>query len=517
MSEQRNRREAPRAEVLRLYYIEGLSIRAISKRLKIARKTVRRALGRPVGKRDAPPAPPRPSLLDPYIDTIRAELAECPELRAPAMLERLRPLGYTGGLSILRERMRELRPTPHQEAFLTLDFAPGQVVLVDWADFGFALPGVPRRVSAFVMVLGYSRMLYVEFVLSQKMGSFLRCMERGLRFFGGVTLSDVFDNMKTVVLEHDPPRDPVFNPVFVEYAARRGFAIQACTPGEAHQKGGVERGIGFIRTRFWPGRRFSSLADLNRQATVWRDTFANAREHELTGKVPQLVFEHEEKRHLKPLPDRPFDTDDRDTATVNKSFRIRFDRNRYSVPWRLVGQPVTVRADDDHVRVFLGPKQVAVHPRCWDIGQDIKHDSHERGLREQKPRSAASELPHALEATGETGRRYFQVLAAGSRSVRRETLRLTLLVELFGAAVTTEAIDEVMRTGHVGCEYVEYVLRHKKKLTPAAPPLRLGDVELDSITVAEPDLAIYDNGPPTPMTRDPGTPAPLPDRSHDDD
>ncbi len=109
----------------------------------------------------------------------------------------------------------------------------------------------------------------------------------------------------------------------------------------------------------------------------------------------------------------------------------------------------------------------------------------------------------------ETGRRYFKLLAAGSRSIRRETLRLVLLVELFGAGVTASAIDEVMQTGHVGAEYVEYVLRHRRGLVPQPAPLRLGVPELDAISLPEPDLSIYDNLAPTPMTRDPGPP---PDR-----
>lgn len=495
--------ESLQAEVLRLHYVDELSIRAISRRLQMSRKTVRRMLG--VGPvRSLEPQPHnRPSLLDPHEAFIRNELRSCPELRAPTMLERLRCRGYTGGISILRERMRLLRPTSLGEAFLTQHFAPGQVALVDWADFGFALPGVPRRVSAFVMVLGYSRMLYLEFTVSQKLGTFLRCMERACAYFGGVTLCDIFDNMKTVVLEHRPPREPVFNPQFVAYAAARGFAVHACNPNSGHEKGSVERGIGFIRTRFWPGRRFAHLADLNRQASVWRDTFANAREHELTGKVPALVFEHEDKKHLRAVSDRPFDTRDQSADTVSKLFRVRFDRNTYSVPWRLVGQHVTVRADDSRVDVFLGPKRVASHARCWDIREDIEAPEHRRGLKEHKPKASAADLPHALSALAEHGRDYFAIIAAGGRSVRRETLRLTLLCELFGDGAVRDAIAQVMRHGHVGVQYVEYLLRHDPTLRPAPKPLRLGDEALDAMHAHEPDLSVYDHVLGDAPTRDP--------------
>lgn len=492
--------DAIRGEVMRLHYLEGLSLRAIARRLRLSRRTVRRHLGKmPVVPKLTPES--RPSLLAPFETKIRELLDGAPELRAPQILERLRPLGYSGGISILRDRIRRLRPAPTRDAFLTLDFAPGQAMQIDWGDFGFALPGIPRRVSAFVALLCYSRLLYLEFVLSQRMGSFLRCMDRALAFFGGVTTADIFDNMKTVVLEHLAGAPPLFNPRFLAYAsARGGFAVIACTPGRPTSKGRVERPIQFVRDRFWLGRRFSSLLDLNTQATAWRDAFCNRREHAETGKVPELVHAHEEKALLKRLSATPFDTDDVEPTAVTKTFRVPFDRNKYSVPWRLVGQSVVVRANDDTVRVFVGPKCVALHQRSWTIGDIVEHESHRRGLREAKAPSDPASV--ARDRFGADGERYFALLAAGSRSIRREGIRLTYLAELFGTTHVRSAMTEVMRSGHVGVDYVEYVLRHKRKLSPAFTPLELGNPALDAITLREPDLAIYDQ--PV-LTRDPGS------------
>jgi hypothetical protein len=396
--------------------------------------------------------------------------------------------------------MRERQPRP---AFLTLDFAPGEAMQVDWADFGFAIPGEARRVSALVMALCYSRYLYLEFTLSQSFGSFVRAMERGLRFFGAVTHVDIFDNMKTVVQSHQHGTT-VFNHRFLAYAQARRFAVRACNPRSGHEKGRVERPIGFVRSRFWPGRRFSSLLDLNRQAAEWRDDFANNRTHEETGKVPALVYKHDELRCMKPLSSVPFDADDIEATTVTKLFRVRFDRNTYSVPPRLVGQSVVVRGHDEQVSVFLGPKQVAAHPRCWAVGEDKELPEHRDAALKHKPRAAAGGLPPGLDALGELGRNYFKVFAASSRSIQKETVRLTMLCELFGERATADAVDEVMKTGHVGAEYVEYVLRHKKGLVPSAPPLKLGDPELDALSFKEPDLSVYDALFPAARTLDPG-------------
>ena len=492
------------AEVLRLRLTEDASIRAISKQLKLHRKTVRKLLGLAQGKNKPKPATPTTSILAPYDADIRKSVEDCADIRAPAVLDRLREQGYQGGITVLRTRLRQLRPRPRQEAFLTRSYGPGRLLQVDWGDFGYAIPGCARRVSAFVAALAYSRMLFVIFTLSQKMGCFLRCMDAALRFFGGRTQVDVFDNMSTVVKERFGTT-PVFNPRFLAYAAARGLGVRACTPGRPTEKPYVERPIGFVRTRFWPGRRPTDLFDLNTQATKWRDDIANNRVHEETGKVPALVFKHDEKTKLEPVVWRTFDTDDLFSTTVSKTFRVEFDSNSYSVPWRLVGQTVLVRGNDAEVSVNLGHKRVAVHNRSWDVGQPVVDPSHEQGLLETKPRGAAGALPVELRGLGEVAAEYFKILAANGRSLRKEIERLVFLSELWGYAPTREAIAEVMATGHVGAEYVEYVLRHKKGLNPGPAPLKLGNEELDGIQLSEPDLAFYDEPRPK-KTLNPGAP-----------
>lgn len=490
-------------DVLKRHHVDGESIRSIAKATGLSRKRVRGMLGLKPNKARTRQVS---SVLDPYREEITRLLDATPSMKAPAVLERLRALGYGGGITVLRDLLRRLRPTPRSDrrAYFSLDFMPGQKVQVDWADFGFAIPGCPRRVSGFVMAMCYSRHLYIEFVLSQAMGSFLRCMERGLRFYGGRTTVDVFDNMKTVVAERTKLAT-VFNKRFLDYAGARGFAVEACNPASGNEKGRVERPIGFVRERFWPGRRFASLFDLNRQATEWRDTFCNGRIHDDTGKIPSLVFEHEERALLTPANQTPFDTDDVLSAGVTKQFRVTFDRNTYSVPHRLVHQQVLVRANDEWVSIHLGLKCIAAHRRCWDTGKDIKDPTHEEGLLEHKPKARAGGLPPGVAPLGEVGVRYFKHFGFTNRSIHRELVRMTFLCELFDHAEVISATDEVMRTGHVGSEYVEFVLRHKRGLRPSAEPLRLGQAELDTMALSEPDLARFDLDA-SHMTLDPGEP-----------
>lgn len=149
------------------------------------------------------------------------------------------------------------------------------------------------------------------------------------------------------------------------------------------------------------------------------------------------------------------------------------------------------------MRVFVGPKCVAEHARRWDTGTDIEDPVHPRQLKEFRQTRPKDGI---VGRFGEVGANYFKILSAGRRSLRRELLRLTYLAELFGTQQTRSAMEAVMQTGHVGVEYVEYVLRHKRQLKPQFTPLRLGNPALDDITLHDPDLTIYD--PPL-LTRDP--------------
>jgi transposase len=108
----------------------------------MSRKTVTRMLDRDRAFKESRPRAPRETLLGPYDPALRKLLEDVPELTAPAALEKLRPLGYRGGVTIVRARLRTLRPRSRQKAFLTLHFQPGAAAMVDWADFGFAFPAV---------------------------------------------------------------------------------------------------------------------------------------------------------------------------------------------------------------------------------------------------------------------------------------------------------------------------------------------------------------------------------------
>ena len=189
----------------------------------------------------------RASKLDPFKPTITRWLERHP-YSATQIYQRLcGEEGYTGGVSILRDYVRTVRPVRHA-AFLSLAFAPGEAAQVDWGSAGtITLGATRRRLSFFVMVLCHSRMAYVEFTCGEAMEHFLACHQNALEFFGGTPGAILIDNLKTGVLSHRFGHKAVFNPRYLDFAAHYGFEPRACNVRKANEKGRVENFVGYVK------------------------------------------------------------------------------------------------------------------------------------------------------------------------------------------------------------------------------------------------------------------------------
>jgi transposase len=263
---------------------QGLSIRAIARRLGVSRNTVRLALRRHGPPRRIPQQRP-PSKLEPFKDYLLARLAEFPELSAEVLFEEISAMGYPGGRSILKDFTMPYR-VRRREPVVRFETPPGQQAQVDWAHLGVhAIDGVPTQLYLFAMVLGFSRALYAEVTTSMRMEPFLAAHVRAFNTFGGVPAELLYDNAKTVVLSRGRA-GPVFHPALLDFAGTCGFSPKVCRPYRAKTKGKVERTIGYVRDRFFVGRTFIDLDDVQTQLSAWVETVANTRDHKTTGERP---------------------------------------------------------------------------------------------------------------------------------------------------------------------------------------------------------------------------------------
>jgi transposase len=247
--------------------------------------------------------PPRPSKLDPYKPLILARLEAFPALSAVRLFEEVRAAGYPAGYDPVKCYVREVRPRPEPEPVVRFETPPAHQAQVDFAEFKF--PWGKRY--ALVVVLGYSRLLWLKFYERQDMRTLFTGLEAAFHFFGGVPKELLFDQMKAVITRdlRLESGQLVHNEEFLRFAAHWGFTARACRPYRAKTKGKVERPIRYVRENFVYGREFLNDADLDEQRSRWQEK-ANGRLHGTTREVPWLRFLHEEQPLLRPLAERPY-------------------------------------------------------------------------------------------------------------------------------------------------------------------------------------------------------------------
>jgi len=289
---------------------QGLKKTAIAERLGVSRRLIYHLIATGQLERDlAAPLPHRTrssavSKLAPYHGIITTRLGTYPELSAVRLFEECRAAGYPGGLTQLKVFVRQVRPRPEPEPIVRFETAPGHQAQVDFAEFRF--PWGKRY--ALLVVLGYSRLLWLKFYPRQTMATVISGLEEAFTYFGGVPAELLFDQMKAVIIEDRRVQGEKLleNPEFLRFAAHWGFRIRACRPYRAKTKGKVERPVAYVRDNLVYGREFLGDGDLDGQRLQWLDATANCRVHGTTKEPPRVRFERDERTMLQSLATQPY-------------------------------------------------------------------------------------------------------------------------------------------------------------------------------------------------------------------
>ena len=434
-------------EIKRLFYAEHWKVGTIAAHLGVHHDAARRVLKRLPGQSLTVRAP-RPMRIDPYREFVAEQLKRYPRLRSTRLHDMLKERGYTGSVRSLRRFTALVRPAPSSEVYLRLpEPLPGEQAQCDWAYVGpVEVDGGQRSLWLFVMILSYSRALWAEFVFELTADSLRRSLVRAAGYFGGCTRQWLFDNPKSIVLERrgDAVR---FNPDLLDVASYYHVQPRLCAVGKGNQKGRVERIIRYLRERFLAGRIIYDIDSGNRELAAFLTDIAFPRPHPvIKDKSVAQVFA-EERPRLLTLPDRPADTDRLLPATVDKTASVRFDTNTYSVPPRFAERMLTLVASDTEVRFLDRGTEVARHERSWGRRQLVERPEHRQEIlnlkqagQDLKGRDRLKALVPGIDAL------YARWLDSG-RSLGHTTQRALKLLDLYGEAVFTEAIIEVMARG----------------------------------------------------------------------
>ena len=481
------------AAILRLYHAEKWRIGTIAAQLGVHHTTVRRVLAQaqiPAGRQSI-----RPSIADPYLSFIVATLEKYPRLRASRLYEMVRQRGYPGRPDHFRSIVARFRPRPPAEAYLRLRSLPGEQAQVDWGHFGKLNVGrAVRPLMGFVLVLSWSRQIFLRFYPGAAMPYFLRGHVDAFSFLEAVPRVLLYDNLKSAVLER--VGDAIhFHPTLLELAAHYRYAPRPVAVARGNEKGRVERAIRYIRDSFFAARAWTDLDDLNAQALDWCCGIAADRPcPEDTGRTVREAFAAE-KQYLLALPHEPFPTEERVEVHVGKSPYVRFDLNDYSVPHTHVRRTLVVLASMDTVRVIEGNDVIAAHARSWDRGRQIEDPAHIQELVEHKREARQHRGMDRLHHAAPSSQKLFLEIAQRGGNLGSVTSGLLRLLDLHGAAAVEEAIAEALDRGAPHLAGVRHVLDHKRHERGLAPPVPVrlpDDARVRDIVVRPHSLRDYE-------------------------
>jgi len=474
-----------------LHKDEKLTAGQIARKLQLDKKTVRYWLRHPYHQHKRPN---RSSKLEPYKPRIKAWL-EKEDFTAQQIFQKLQAQGVQVGYTIVREYVHSVRPRPVQ-AFLTLSFCPGECMQVDWGSWGFIPVGsTRRRLSFFVAVLCYSRMIYLEFTLGQSQEQFLSCHQHAFDFFHGVPESVMVDNCKTAVLSHPLGQPAQINPRYLDFASHYGFKVRACGVRKANEKGRVENAVKYIKENFLRGLELPPWPALNPAGRHWLETIANVRIHRETHQTPLDLFTGDQLK-LTPVSVLPYDTALVRPLRVNSRFRVVWETNRYSVPAHWAGTSLTAKIYAGRLVLYHQEQPVAEHVRSYERHRDFEHPDHAQPLLAQRQKAREQQLLNRFLSLCPQAPEYYEQLQQRRLNARHHVQKILALVEIYGLEKVTRAIQDAHEYQAYSCEYIANIIEQRARKLPEPGALHLTrSADLLDLELPEPDLSVYDPKP----------------------
>ena len=419
------------------------SQRSIAFELGVDRNTVAKYLkcgGLPKYNRTAP----YPSKLDPYKAYIQERLDLYQKISAEKLHREIKTQGFPGSYRIVAEYVHKVRSQPDPEAFLRYETKPGEYAQVDWGELGTINHyGKKMKLFLFSMVLGWSRVQYIEFTVSSDLQTLQRCHLHAFQYFGGVPEKILYDNMKTVALFHIG-KVVKFNEGFLAFANHFGFIPKVCAVNAPYQKGKVERSIGYVETSFFTGEEFNSLEEVNEKARLWLDTICNTRIHGTTGEIP---FERlkEERGYLMALPDTEYRICNVEYRKVHKDCYFSYNANYYSVPHKYVKKQVTVEVYAREIKVYYDNEHIATHTICPYKGKYIKDDAHFEGLLTRR-RNRINKYEDIFSGFGDSGKVFLRnLIKSGTGNPYPHLSRIAQLMDTTPPEIMKFALDRAIK------------------------------------------------------------------------
>ncbi len=355
---------------------QGMSISEIARRTGVCRKTVRKyiAMEKPAKySREG-----RQSVIAPYTDYVRGRIDKH-NLSAVRIYEEIREKGYPGSYTTVKRLCRVIRKNRRIQAVYRYETDPGKQSQVDFGEFGYIdIDGKHRKLYAFSMILGYSRMRYVEFTTDISTENVIRMHLNAFSFYGGFTDTILYDNMKQIVIDRKiKASESRFNQKFMDFAEYYGIVIRLCYPYRPETKGKIENTIKYLRYNFWVGRSFESLSDINVQCGEWLNR-VNSQIHGTTHEIPVERLKKESLNQLSSVP--TYMTRKEESRKISRDCYVSYKGNRYSVPWKYAGRECRIIEESSIIKLEIDSGIVADHAILTGTGRTSRSKDHFEGL-----------------------------------------------------------------------------------------------------------------------------------------
>lgn len=356
---------------------QGLSKSEISRILSINRKTVSKNL-----KKEKAPKYGRKSkeegIIDGFKEYIKLRLSKY-NITAQKLYEEICKQGYVGGYQTVSNYVFSLKKEYKNEAVLRFESLPGEQAQVDWGYFGEIYDielNKTVKVYGFFMVLGYSRMKYVEFFTNQNTTSFLKGHNNAFKYFGGSCKEILYDNLKSVVIKRRlQQKDSEMNKRFIDFSGFYGFKPVLCRPYRPQTKGKVENSVNYAKVNFFAGEEFKSVREINIKVKDWLNK-VNSIMHNTTKEIPIIRLQKENLLRIE----KYYDLTEICYREVFKDCHFSYKGNKYSVPHQYANKEVTLKLSENSIKIFYRNIQIAEHEIVLDKGIFVTRAEHFEGL-----------------------------------------------------------------------------------------------------------------------------------------
>lgn len=397
-------------KIVLLHETEKISIRELCRRFQLGRNTVRKILRkhekqRAEGHELLPKPLARTSKLDTHEALIEKTLKLYPDITGVRLYETLQEAGYTGGITIVRDRLKKLGVVK-QDPVIRFETDPGHQGQMDWSPYkiGFSRTG-KAEVQCFSYILGFSRRQYIDFTPRRDFHTLIRRHQDAFAYYEGVPRECLYDNEKTVVLRWEGGK-PVYNPAFAAFITHYNCKPVACRPRAPWLKGKIERPFQYVETNLLGGRKFQDLEDLRAMARWWLKEKSDPHIHDTTGKAPIELFALE---NLMPLPAEPYDTAETALLVCQGDGYITFETNAYSVPSGHIADIMTVKATEKEVLIY-SPELVKVASYERQPAGAKKRLDNPEHRKTKRDRYGLEPVREAFLALGEAAEEFLQGL-----------------------------------------------------------------------------------------------------------